>query len=248
MSDYEYYAHRYNPIWVEVLRDEFMRLGPYWWMAWNVILAIIPVVLAILFLRRRDQLIRPVSNWMFSLQALVVLLFLPNAPYVVTDMVHFLETVRLTDHGLWRLLIVEFPLYIGFIGFGLFCYSFTVDRLYHAVKIRFGRRTYWVLHVAVPLLNAIGIYLGRVSRFNTWDVLIDPLQILREAVITDVEILAIIGIMTIALYITHLGYKIMHDGLRIRLMRLRARRASLRRLSGWRGAARLAVQENPGKV
>lgn len=245
MSEYEYYAHRFNPTIIEVLRDEFMKLGPYWWMAWNAILAVLPVILALVFLRRRDQGKSTVSNILFVAQAGIVMLFLPNAPYVVTDMVHFLEVVRLNEHGLWRLLIVEFPLYVGFIGLGLLCYAFTVDRLLYATKVRFGRTTYWSMHLVIPLLNAIGIYLGRVSRFNSWDILIDPMLIAREgkAAITDAQVATIIGVMTLLLYLFHLAYRVFHDGIKVRLMRLKERRESMKRLSEKRKASDMQQPE-----
>src|SRR5579884_627220 len=161
--------------------DYFMDLGSFWWMAWNAILAFVPVVLALIFFKREDQPRTGIRNVTFGLELVLVLLFLPNAPYVATDLVHFLETVRVSDASLWKLLGTEFPIYAVFVLFGLTCYSFTADRLLYAIRKRFGANWYWTALIGIPLLAAIGGYLGRVATYNSWDVLTDPRGIIHSS-------------------------------------------------------------------
>src|SRR5690606_30205954 len=59
----------------------------YSFMIWNVFLAWVPVLCTWLALRLSDKLGQ--KNIMSSLFSLLWLLFLPNAPYLFTDLIHF---------------------------------------------------------------------------------------------------------------------------------------------------------------
>jgi uncharacterized membrane protein len=208
---------------IELLRDELSRLGTFWWMGWNAVLALIPVVLAIVFFKREDQPRQGIRNFTFWLEVAAVLLFLPNAPYVATDLIHFMETVRLTDRSLWALLGKEFPLYVSFVLFGLVCYSFTEDRLLYAIEKRLGRAWFWVGLFGIPVLSAVGVYLGRVARFNSWDILQTPSAIVASTTqaFDSVKVIKIIASMAVLLIVVHQFYKTFHDGIRARLAQWR---------------------------
>jgi uncharacterized membrane protein len=222
-SELEVFTTLFAPI--DLLRDELSKLGPFWWMAWNAALALIPVGLAVIFLKRSEQPKRRISTPVFLGQIFLIMLFLPNAPYIATDLVHFLETVRTTDLSLWHLLATQFPLYIAFVLLGIVCYAFTTDRILFAMRRRFGRSAYRVALFAIPILSSIGIYLGRVARFNSWDILNDPLHIARssENAFADARIFKIVFSMALLLFLVHQLYKIFHDGLRVRFERRRTR-------------------------
>ena len=84
--------------------------------------------------------------------------------------------------------------------------------------------------VTIPLLSAIGIFLGRVARYNSWDILTDPRGILHSSrtAMDSLRIVKIVGSMWLALIVVHQFYKVFHDGLRFRLSELRKYRAELR--------------------
>ncbi len=188
-------------------------------MVWNGILALVPAILAVVLFRRQDQPRRGLRNFTFFFEVGLVMLILPNAPYVATDLIHFLQNVRLSETSLWRLLGTEFPIYSTLVLFGLLCYSFTVDRLLHALGMRLGKSWRWAGLLAIPLLSAIGIYLGRVARFNSWDILSDPRAILHSSrtVIDQLRVIKVVGFMWVLLIIVHQVYKVFHDGVRYRM-------------------------------
>ncbi|SRR5581483_1058375 len=204
---------------IEIFHDQFVKLGTFWWMVWNAVLAIIPVFLTLIFFKREDQPRHGVRNITFGFELVLILLFLPNAPYVATDLVHFLETVRVSDASLWKLLGTEFPIYAVFVLFGLTCYSFTADRLLYAIRKRFGANWYWTALIGIPLLAAIGVYLGRVARYNSWDVLTDPRGIIHSSsqALDRVKIAKVLVSMWFGLIVTHQVYRTFHDGIRVRL-------------------------------
>ncbi len=61
--------------------------GP--WMVWNTILAVVPLVLALALFRSGC---RRSVGWWCGVVAFVA--FLPNAPYVLSDVIHFFDDVR----------------------------------------------------------------------------------------------------------------------------------------------------------
>lgn len=201
-------------------------------MLWNTILAVIPVILAIVFFKRTDQPEKRVSTFVLFLQLGVVMLFLPNAPYVATDLIHFVETVRQSDRNLWKLLATEFPLYLGFVLLGITCYCFVTDRMLFVLKRTFGKKGYFSGLLLIPLLSSIGVYLGRVARFNSWDILQNPLHIARSSanVLEDARMIKIVLAMGFLLMFAHLLYKIFHDGLKVRVAKYKAQREALERL------------------
>ena len=70
-------------------------VGNFQWMGWNLFLAIIPCVLSfILFARRSPRRLSKNPIWWFGLA--VFILFLPNAPYIITDIIHFVDNATTT--------------------------------------------------------------------------------------------------------------------------------------------------------
>ncbi len=206
--------------WIGVLRHEFQAHGgTFWWMAWNALLAFIPAVLAIVFFKREDQPRSNVRNVTFGFEMALILLFLPNAPYIATDLVHFLETVRQGDASLWQLLWNQFPIYFLFVLFGLTCYAFTTDRLLFALRMRLGRPWAWAGLFGIPLLSAIGIYLGRVARYNSWDILTNPRGIIHSSrsVLNQTKVAYVLLAIWLSLIVVHQVYRTFHDGIRARL-------------------------------
>jgi uncharacterized membrane protein len=102
---------------------------------------------------------------------------LPNAPYILTDVTHFYAAVRSVNSAL-SITLVILPIYILFIGIGWFAYVFSlinIDR--YLDKYQLGRYTN-TIELIIHLLCAIGIYIGRFIRFNSWSLVTEPKQFL----------------------------------------------------------------------
>jgi uncharacterized membrane protein len=103
---------------------------------------------------------------------------LPNAPYILTDIVHFYDAVRAIS-SVWKITLVIVPTYLIFIGIGCFCYVFSlvnIRRYLHRYQLD---RYITITEMSLHLLSAIGIYIGRFIRFNSWDLVTAPKQLLR---------------------------------------------------------------------
>ncbi|MEB3272806.1 MAG: DUF1361 domain-containing protein [Prochlorothrix sp.] len=137
-------------------------------MAWNSFLAFIPLVLSFWLFRGRGR--RSLLWWV---GAAIGLVFLPNAPYVLTDVIHLVQDIRQV-HSIWIITLVLIPQYLLFMGFGFQAYVVSLMNLGHYLRRQGAGR--WVVPTEILLhgLTAIGIYLGRFPRFNSWDIVTRP--------------------------------------------------------------------------
>ncbi|MVU77966.1 DUF1361 domain-containing protein [Nocardia sp. ET3-3] len=143
------------------------------WMVWNSVLAWIPVALALLLFRgERDEERRlPVSPVWWGGVALLML-FLPNAPYVLTDLVHLRDDIRAAGNG--PVVTTILPVYGVFIISGFVAYYLVLaelDRFLTAWGLGAWR---FPARLTVHLLCAIGVFLGRWVRLNSWEPVVQP--------------------------------------------------------------------------
>ena len=149
------------------------RTGKMWFafMAWNLVLALVPYFLArLLEIRwRRSGRVGPA----FVMLGLGWLVFFPNAPYVLTDVVH------LGNDKLWW---YDLPLVMSFAGTswlaGLMSLAIVDDVLERSVGKGFAR----AVVLGSCWLSGLGVYVGRFLRFNSWDVVQSPWTLTRTAV------------------------------------------------------------------
>lgn len=138
------------------------------WMTWNLFLAIVPVAIGALVFRRRGTGVL----WWIGVAAFVV--FLPNAPYVLTDVLHFSEDVRATRSD-WVVVFGLMPQYGLFLLVGLGAYALALWQVAGWLR-RHGRAALVpAIELVLHGLSAVGIYLGRFPpRFNSWDLVTRP--------------------------------------------------------------------------
>jgi uncharacterized membrane protein len=141
----------------------------YRFLAWNLFLAWVPYgcALATLYVRRT----RPDDRWQTAALATVWLLALPNAPYILTDLVHL--TRGAPPLAWW----FDLGLVLSFALAGCFLGVASLRAMHDLVRRATGEVVGWVFVLAVSALSGFGIYLGRFLRFNSWDVIADPLRL-----------------------------------------------------------------------
>ena len=132
-------------------------------IAWNLFLAWIPFVLALCVSGRATA---DRTEGLAAI-ALLWLVFLPNAPYLVTDLKYVGQSDRVPV--LYDVLLLSAAAWTGLLlGLTSVLLMHTTGRRY----VSAGRA--WALVVAVLALSSFGIYLGRIQRWNTWDVVSRP--------------------------------------------------------------------------
>lgn len=142
----------------------------YIFLPWNLFLAFVPYWITQLVTSRIDII---ENRWKLFLVVVVWLLFIPNAFYIITDLVHF---TRVRSAPKWFDLLLIFSFAWNGIMFGIV--SLRKVEVISAV-IR-GKHFSVTLVFAVMWLNALGIYIGRYLRFNSWDVITDPFSLVAE--------------------------------------------------------------------
>jgi uncharacterized membrane protein len=141
----------------------------YSFLVWNLFLAGLPVLLAIGFetaLRHRRIAVASAAwiGW---------LLFFPNSPYLVTDLIHLREQ---PPTPLWFDALILVSAAVA----GLLAGFVSLHLVQLAITSRWGRAWGWVVAITVLGLSGFGVYLGRFARYNTWDVLTRPRSLLYD--------------------------------------------------------------------
>ncbi|MEA5580968.1 DUF1361 domain-containing protein [Nodularia harveyana UHCC-0300] len=146
------------------------------WMTWNLFLAFIPLALSVWLFRTQR---RRSGVWWLGL--IVFLAFLPNAPYLLTDVIHFIEDIRRIQ-SVWMITLVLIPIYLVVILAGFQAYVISLINLGYYLH-RIGK-SQWILgsELITHLLCAIGIYWGRFLRFNSWDFVTQPDAVLTKGI------------------------------------------------------------------
>ena len=149
------------------------------WMGWNLFLAFIPLFLSFWIFHSTKS--RSLLWWA---GCLVFVAFLPNAPYVLTDTIHLIEDIR-QNYSPWIVTLVLIPLYTLFILLGFEAYVLSLLNLGNYLKQQGFKRLILPAELFLHGLSAIGIYLGRFLRFNSWDI-VTRLDTLTAAILDDV--------------------------------------------------------------
>jgi glycosyltransferase involved in cell wall biosynthesis/uncharacterized membrane protein len=165
---------------------------------WNLVLAWVPLALAFFVSRQRTGF----SSLRVLAAAVLWLVFLPNAPYLLTDMKYVGAGGRVPV--LYDALLFSAAAWTGL----LLCFMSLF--LMHAVVRRVCTvATSWALVVGALALSSFGVYLGRVPRANSWDLFVHPgslgaaaLQGLRDprAILLTVLLTAFLSAGYLAVY------------------------------------------------
>jgi uncharacterized membrane protein len=131
---------------------------------WNLFLAFIPWVVS-------SFLILNSNYWNNKIVIAILmffwLLFFPNAPYILTDLIH-LEGMK--DASLWFDLI----LILSFAWTGLLFGLLSLMDIEKLLNQFFSKKLVHFIVIVLLFVGSFGVYLGRFLRWNSWDIISDP--------------------------------------------------------------------------
>lgn len=133
-------------------------------LIWNLFLGYIPY-----FLSSEIKNTVP-GTYKFYLLILGWLLFLPNSFYLLTDFVHLHHNSDL-QYLFDALLLACFSIAGFYAGIS------SMLHIHGLFKMKYTNRRTWQLIAAMCYLTSFGVYLGRILRFNSWDVLSKPIDL-----------------------------------------------------------------------
>ena len=152
-----------------------MFVRPLHSVVWNLFLAVIPVILSLIIFAgvRRQRRSGHVQWLLWGPMLIVWLAFLPNTCYLITEWRHYLDDLLRSpntyfqsrhSHSEMLQLMLGSAFYICYSGSGLICFYLSIyplDMLFNPP---------WYVRPFFFFLISLGVYLGLVDRFNSWQV------------------------------------------------------------------------------
>jgi uncharacterized membrane protein len=153
---------------MKITHDFFMLF-----LVWNLFLAFIPYLM-IVRLRFRES----VTKTNLIVTGIIWLAFLPNAPYLLTDLIHI-------KHASSKWIVYESLLILSFSVTGLFLGFLSLRDMTEVLSNNnwlSDKRWVSTFQNTILILCGYGIYLGRVLRWNTWDIIQHPKKLFLDMV------------------------------------------------------------------
>lgn len=145
---------------LNILRIFLFDTMSFAYMFWNIFLAFIPFFISSVLIARtdRDNLFKP----FFIIGFVLWFLFLPNAPYVVTDLIHI---------GRIRAVPVMYDAFLLFssAAVSLLFGFYSLSHMEKLLSLRFSKKNTNIIVFLIILFTSFGMYIGRFLRFNSWD-------------------------------------------------------------------------------
>lgn len=152
-----------------IARALFYHQYHYLFLIWNLFLAWVPVLVL--------RFMGTPENRRISLEEIACIgiwfVFLPNAPYILTDLFHLRQDMQVPIWYDWMVLL-------AFGWTGLLLGMWSLKRVQLWVEFRFGKRTAFYFIPLSLLICAFGVYLGRYGRWNSWDIVTQPVSLLTD--------------------------------------------------------------------
>jgi len=142
----------------------------YGFLVWNLFLAAIPYLIStglsktVWMKKQTFVLVIVLGFW---------LLFLPNAPYLITDLMHL-------RHSRSSLPWLDPFMLFAFAWNGLFLGMISMHHVFQLLTEKWNVVIAKRLLFVIVFLCGFGIYLGRYQRWNSWELFSDPIVLLHD--------------------------------------------------------------------
>jgi uncharacterized membrane protein len=145
----------------------------YAFLVWNLALATIPLIFSFLFVQLRNTVARLFA---FSLW----LIFLPNAPYIITDFMHLRHV---TSGPIW----LDIVLLFSCSATGLAIAFYSLAEIHQHFRARNSPRLGWTIAISTAFLSGFAIYLGRFLRWRSIDIFQQPFTLGADIVARAID-------------------------------------------------------------
>lgn len=145
---------------LQIVRIIFTGTITYSFLAWNLLLAWVPLWFAI-------KTAQSASHLSFLVFAFLWFIFFPNAPYIITDFLHLRPH---EDCPLWFDVMLLYAYSLAGLAPGIL----SVLIIYKQMQLRLPKLLAKSIILVVMFAAGYGIYLGRFLRLNSWYILIHP--------------------------------------------------------------------------
>lgn len=142
----------------------------YVFLGWNLFLAVVPYVVSQTILFKFHGMTHKLilcGAWG------IWLVLLPNAPYLITDLIHLHNAY---SNWLWFDLFMVFV----FASNGVFLFVLSVSDFLVFLKTYMLNTWKHPILLLICFLSGYGIYMGRFLRFNSWDLITKPTTLFAQ--------------------------------------------------------------------
>ncbi|KRN74769.1 hypothetical protein IV73_GL001177 [Weissella kandleri] len=142
-------------------------------LIWNVFLALLPLDFALIYQQMKRQQHKMMALGMFILW----LIFFPNAMYLLTDFSHLSAIGTALATG------------IQYMNYGILCAGIMMGILIGLISLEvivdsMNLLNEWyvqaLFYIGMSGVSATAMYIGRFARLNSWDLVANPLAIIRQ--------------------------------------------------------------------
>ena len=144
----------------------------YLFLVWNLFLAWIPYLIS-----QHCFYDKNFKGWERKIILFIWLIFLPNSPYIFTDLFHLQPRQGIPQW--YDLMVILFPAITAYMLFLL-----SVNDFFTRIHINYTLLKAKIVKYGIFLAVGYGLYLGRYLRFNSWDVISDPIDLIGSIFIS----------------------------------------------------------------
>jgi uncharacterized membrane protein len=178
-----------------------------WLIVPNVLLAWIPYGLSAWISRIYERN----GRWSIGIAAigLAWLFFFPNCFYIITDLVHIGYFSKPSRPAL---LYYDVSVNVLAAMLGWLLGVLSLYRLHELIRNRSGAIGAHVFALMVLMLSSIGVYLGRFLRWNSWDLVNQPMKIVKDTIealgnLDSLQFIIVFALVTGSLYFVMYNWK-----------------------------------------
>jgi uncharacterized membrane protein len=139
-------------------------------LVWNLFLAVIPFAITTSLISRSKP-----PKILFIIAFGIWLLFLPNAPYIITDLLHLRSSQQ---HLMWLDVLVI----VSFSFNGLILFMLSLSDMEQLLNQYINRKLNVPVMLTIFGLTAFGVYLGRFLRYNSWELINNPVELFSDII------------------------------------------------------------------
>jgi uncharacterized membrane protein len=176
----------------------------------NLLLILIPfgIYKLLVWYWQRTRFIKPSQKILAGLAFFFWLIFIPNTAYVISEVRHLLNycptgaAFKVCEQGAWIILF-----FFTYAVIGLISYYYLLAAMSRLFEKIFGKTAARIFILAIIPVIALGVLLGLLNRWNTWELFIYPLDLMKT-LISYVSVPQNLGnwlIYSLFLYIFYFG-------------------------------------------
>lgn len=181
-------------------------------LIWNLFLAWVPLILS-LGMNHIDKIKEYSTKKTIYLLCLGFcwLIFFPNAPYIVTDIIHLSNynyyTISDYSYSFDSSFIIwyDFILIMLFVFTGYILGHVSLYNVHSIIEKKFKKMVGWIFIFIVSILSGFAIYLGRFIRLNSWEIVSNPVNLIKTILaninIGSIKFTLMFGIFIFLIYI-----------------------------------------------